>query len=105
MIITLDKRERMDETIDQMGIEKKTKLAGYIVDYVENNLERYASGGDNKPSLFDKARETRIDRESKFKLMRRFNERPSRFPNQNYNSEFDLGIPCDLLLDLFRYED
>ena len=42
MIITLDKRERMDETIDQMGIEKKTKLAGYIVDYVENNLERYA---------------------------------------------------------------
>ena len=37
--------------------------------------------------------------------MRRFNERPSRFPNQNYNSEFDLGIPCDLLLDLFRYED
>ena len=96
---------RMDDTIDAMGIERKTRFAGYIVDYVENNLSRYAASGRDSPSLFDKPRENRSDRELKFKLIRRFNERPSRFPNQNFNSEFDLGIPCDLLFDLFRYED
>ena len=95
----------MDDTIDSMGIERKTRFAGYIVDYVENNLPRYVSSGQNKPSLFDRPRETKSYRELKFKLMKRFNERPSRFPNSNFNNEFDLGIPCDLLLDLFRYED
>lgn len=105
MRINIDKQMRMDDTIDSMGLERKTRLAGYIVDYVENNLPRYVSGEGTKPSLFDKSRENRADRELKFKLMKKFNVAPSRFPNSNFNSEFDLGIPCDLLLDLFRYED
>ena len=105
MKIVIKNRGEMDGTIDAMGLEKKTRFAGYVVDYVENNIARYSAKGDKIPTLFDKARESRSDRESKYKLIDRFNERPSRFPNQNYNHEFDLGIPCDLLLDLFRYED
>lgn len=107
MQITINPSMRMDDTIDGIGLERKTRFAGYIVDYVENNLQRYAAAGGEgtKPSLFDKSRESRTERDLKFKLIKRFNERPSRFPNKNYNMEFDLGIPCDLLLDLFRYED
>ena len=105
MRVSIGATMRMDDTIDGMGIERKTKFAGYVVDYIENNMPRYAAGGDGKPSLFDKSRENRTDRELKFKLIRKFNERPSRFPNSNFNNEFDLGIACDLLLDLFRYED
>lgn len=107
MQITIASSMNIDDTIDGIGLERKTRFAGYIVDYVENNLPRYAAGSEDgsKPSLFDKPRETRAERELKFKLIRRFNERPSRFPNKNFNAEFDLGIPCDLLLDLFRYED
>ena len=97
---------RMDDTIDSMGLERKTKFAGYLVDYIENNLPRYSANSDgSKHSLFDKSRENRTDRELKFKLLRKFNERPSRFPNSNFNEVFDLGIACDLLFDLFRYED
>ena len=108
MQIVIHPSQRMDDTIDGIGLERKTRFAGYIVDYVENNLPRYAASsveGTLKPSLFDKSRESRPERDLKFKLIKRFNERPSRFPNKNYNAEFDLGIPCDLLLDLFRYED
>ena len=108
MQIVINPSMRMDDTIDGIGLERKTRFAGYIVDYVENNLPKYAATsaeGTIKPSLFDKSRESRTERDLKFKLIKRFNERPSRFPNKNYNQEFDLGIPCDLLLDLFRYED
>ena len=108
MQIAINPSLRMDDTIDGIGLERKTRFAGYIVDYVENNLPKYAASsaeGTIKPSLFDKSRESRTERDLKFKLIKRFNERPSRFPNKNYNMEFDLGIPCDLLLDLFRYED
>ena len=72
---------------------------------MENNLPKYAQGTTEKPSLFDKPRESGKDRELKFAMIERFNEKPSRFPNQNFNSVFDLGIPCDLLLDLLRYEN
>jgi len=105
MRVSIGKAMRMDDTIDGMGLERKTRFAGYVVDYIENNLPRYAASGDGKPTLFDKSRENRTDRELKFKLIRKFNEQPSRFPNSNHSSEFDLGIACDLLLDLFRYED
>mmetsp|Transcript_35734 Transcript_35734/g.47018 ORF Transcript_35734/g.47018 Transcript_35734/m.47018 type:complete len:245 (-) Transcript_35734:797-1531(-) len=105
MKVSIGASMRMDDTIDSMGLERKTRFAGYIVDYIENNLPRYASLGESKPSLFDRSRENRTDRELKFRLIRKFNERPSRFPNSNFNNEFDLGIACDLLFDLFRYED
>ena len=36
----------MDETIDGMQIEHKTKFAGYVVDYIENNMSKYAALGD-----------------------------------------------------------
>ena len=105
MKVSIGTSLRMDDTIDGMGVERKTRFAGYLADYIENNLPRYSGSGENKPSLFDRSRENRTDRELKFKLIRRFNERPSRFPNANFNNEFDLGIACDLMLDLLRYED
>ena len=70
----------MDATIDGMGIEHKTKFAGYLVDYIENNIPRYAQLAD-KPAIFENPRETGKERELKLKLIKKFNERPSRFPN------------------------
>ena len=106
MHIEIPASRQIDPTIDGISLERKTRFAGYIIDYIENNLPRYAAGStENKPSLFEYAREKGPDREMKFTLIERFNEKPSRFPNQNFNSQFDLGIACDLLLDLLRYED
>ena len=42
----------------------------------------------------------------KVNLVKRYNELKSRFSDAlDLEKEFDLGIPCDLLLDLLRYED
>ena len=105
MKILIPNTKRMDDIIDGMGIERKTRFAGYLGDYIENNIEGYALASGTKPSLFDLAREKDTDRGLKIQLIRRFNEKPHRFPNSNFNNEFDLGIACDLMLDLFRYED
>ena len=56
--------------------------------------------------LFEGARETTPDRLMKMKLIAKYNELMSRFSDaQGLDKEFDLGIPCDLLLDLLRYEE
>ena len=42
----------------------------------------------------------------KVNLVKKYNELKSRFSDAtNLEKDFDLGIPCDLLLDLLRYED
>jgi len=42
----------------------------------------------------------------KFKLIQAYNRLLQKFSkDKTLSSEFDLGIPCDLLLDLLRYED
>ena len=105
MKISIPKTMRMDDMLENLGTERKTRFAGYLVDYIENNLDRYANLPGKKPALFDKSRENDQNRALKFSLIRRFNEKPHRFPNQDFNDEFDLGIACDLLLDLFRYEN
>ena len=52
------------------------------------------------------ARETQPDRTMKVSLLKRYNELKARFSDTHgLEKEFDLGIPCDLLLDLLRYED
>ena len=55
--------------------------------------------------LFEAARETTPDRLMKMKLIAKYNELMQRFSDVRLDKEFDLGIPCDLLLDLLRYED
>ena len=62
MKILIPNTKRMDDIIDGMGIERKTRFAGYLGDYIENNIERYASTSGTKPSLFDVAREKDTDR-------------------------------------------
>lgn len=104
MKIEIPHTKRMDDIIDGMGTERKTRFAGYLGDYIENNVEKHASM-PACPSLFDKAREKDVERNLKIQLIRRFNEKPHRFPNSDFSNEFDLGIACDLLLDLFRYEN
>lgn len=104
MKIDIPGTRRMDDIIDGMGTERKTRFAGYLGDYIENNIEKHAAKLGSV-SLFDKAREKDTERALKILLIRRFNEKPHRFPNSDFSSEFDLGIACDLLLDLFRYEN
>ena len=42
----------------------------------------------------------------KMKLIAKYNDLMSRFSDaRGLEKEFDLGIPCDLLLDLLRYEN
>jgi len=41
----------------------------------------------------------------KYNLIELYNSVPEEFSSQDYSSTFDLGIACDILLDLLRYED
>ena len=63
--------------------------------------------GQSTPRLlFEVGRETTPDRLMKMKLINKYNELMSKFSDEpNLDKEFDLGIPCDLLLDLLRYEE
>ena len=74
----------------------KTMLAGVLLDYVSKNLA-------GKQNLFVKARETAKDRDLKFKLVEIYNRFLDRMCDQEL-SEFDVGIACDFLLDLLRYD-
>jgi hypothetical protein len=76
----------------------KTMLAGVLLDYITMNF-----GNRGTVLLFEKPRENKSDREMKFKLIDKYNELLDRMTVLE-NAEFDLGIPCDLLLDLLRFE-
>ena len=107
--IEISKNQRIDETIEVMRPELKTKFACELFEYVEENIELFAVNqmGQSLPKpLFEAARETTPDRLMKMKCINKFNEFMSRFSNQkDMDALFDIGIPCDLLLDLLRYED
>ena len=109
MKINISKNQRIDETIEGLEAQHKTKFAGELSEYVENNLEMFAVNQMTqslpKP-LFEAARETTPDRLMKMKLIKKYNELMSKFSDAtDMDKEFDIGIPCDLLLDLLRYED
>lgn len=82
-------------------------FAGLLCEYIEFNLETYSKSKKAESfTLFEKSRETSADRELKFKLIKKYNEHLHKFSkDQTLAKEFDLGIPCDLLLDLLRYEE
>ena len=92
-----------------MRPELKTKFACELFEYVEENIDMFAVNqmGQTLPKpLFEAARETTPDRMMKMKCINKFNEFMSRFSDQkDMDTMFDIGIPCDLLLDLLRYED
>jgi len=69
MRISFSKEMRIQTMVEGMQLEHKTRFAGYIVDYIENNLSRYAATSETKPTLFDRPREAKTDRELKFKLI------------------------------------
>lgn len=90
-----------------MDSEKKLKFAGVLCEYIEINILEFAGSKKAETiTFFDRARETNVDRGMKFKLITRYNELLDKFSNEKtLAQDFDLGIPCDLLLDLLRYED
>lgn len=53
--------------------------------------------------MFERTRETGKDREMKFKLIETYNRVLDKMCEEE-QKEFDLGIACDFLLDLLRYE-
>ena len=98
--------KRIDETIENLSTPHRVAFFKSLVLYVNQNMESYAKSANQKtPGLFDKPRESKADRELKFKLINRFNVEQDSFKNGNFSSDFDLGIPCDLMLDLLRYEE
>lgn len=105
--VMVSSQNRIDETIEGMDSEKKLKFAGIICEYIENNLQAFASSKKAETiALFEKPRETNVDRGLKFKLIVNYNKLLMKFStDKTLASEFDLGIACDLLLDLLRYED
>ena len=105
--IMVSPASRIDETIEGMESEKKLKFAGMLCEYIEINIQAFTrSKKAETTSLFEKPRETNVDRGMKFKLITRYNELLDKFSrDKTLDKDFDLGIPCDLLLDLLRYED
>ena len=107
MRIAVSTTNRIDETIESMDSEKKLKFAGMLCEYIEFNIQAFATSKKAESTLlFEKPRETNVDRGLKFKLVQAYNRLLLKFSkDQSLSNEFDLGIPCDLLLDLLRYED
>jgi len=117
--IEISKSQRIDETIENLKQEHKTRFAGLLIDYIEHCLDKGGNSGE-KP-LFEVARERAEDKDSKFKLIKAYNalldelahneqlqeiaESESIAHYLNVPQKVDLGIACDLLLDLLRYED
>lgn len=105
--IEVNSQQRIDETIEGMDSEKKLKFAGLVCEYIEKNFQAFATSKNAQSiTLFERPRETNVDRGLKFKLITSYNKLHVNFSSdKSLASEFDLGIACDLLLDLLRYED
>lgn len=98
--------KRIDETIENLSNPHRVAFFKSLVVYVNTNMETYSKSATQKtPGLFDKPRESKADRELKFKLINRFNVEQDSFKNGKFYMDFDLGIACDLMLDLLRYEE
>ena len=77
-------------------------FAGVVLDYISMNLASCTKGqGSNH---FLKPREVQTDREMKFALINFYNKQLDKMVSHTPDSSFDLGVACDCLLDLFRYE-
>jgi len=74
-------------------------FAGVVLDYISLNLSTYQS-----QNLFLKPREVQADREMKFNLISLYNKQLDKMVNHTPDNSFDLGVACDCLLDLLRYE-
>ena len=56
--------------------------------------------------MFEKPREVAADRKMKYLLIEKYNELGDNFAwDHSLPNLFDVGIPCDLLFDLMRYEN
>ena len=65
MKIEISKNQRIDETIESLESQHKTRFAGELSEYVENNIESFAQQlmGQSVPKpLFEAAREVTADR-------------------------------------------
>ena len=76
----------------------KTMIAGVLLSYISKNLQN-----TQLINLFEKTRETNQHRDSKFKLIDTYNRMLDKMCEFE-GADFDLGIACDFLLDLLRYE-
>ena len=100
-------RNAIQPTVENITSQTKLMLAGVLQQYIQvktanlvNNSKRV-----DKP-WFEKSRETDLDREMKFNLIKAFNNQdPGLTGGQSLDKQFDVGIACDLLLDLLRYEE
>jgi hypothetical protein len=50
-----------------------------------------------------KARETTDDRNMKYNLFKLHNNLQNNLIDRKLDDQFDLGIPCDIMLDILRY--
>ena len=63
-----------------MQCDKKLKFAGMLCEYIEINIQDFATSKKAQTiTLFDKPRETNVDRGMKFKLITRYNELLDKF--------------------------
>lgn len=72
-----------------------------LFDYIHVNLKGHVSSTMN---LFEKPREVQADREMKFELFTMYNKLLDNLVTFKGDGQFDLGIVCDTLLDLLRYQ-
>jgi hypothetical protein len=85
MKINVSSSNRIDETIEGMDSEKKLKFAGMLCEYIENNIQAFAVMATKKTetmTLFEKSRETNMDRGLKFKLINHYNNLLQRFSKE-----------------------
>ena len=74
MRIMVGPKMRIDETIDGMDSHQKTMFAGLLCEYIEFNIESFSKTKKAENAmLFEKPRETNVDRDLKFKLINKYN--------------------------------
>ena len=98
--ITVPASLRIDDLVESIPKITKTMFAGVLLDYVQLNFKNRGT-----VLLFERTRETAADREAKFRLVTTYNRLLDRTSSLGWQeAQWDLGIPCDLLLDLLRFE-
>lgn len=78
-------------------------FVGVLSDYISINLEEHIPGTIN---LFEKPREINPDTEMKFTFIAKYNELQDKLVTyKDTNGDFELGVVCDVFLDLLRHQD
>ena len=71
-------------------------------EWISNHADQFVNV---ETTLFEKPRETNKDRGLKFKTIELYNALKEKFGRDSSLLDVaDIGIPCDLMLDLLRYE-